>query len=109
MNDILTMFDAAWNLIKSKEHWTQGDSARDRVGWDVGALSPDAVCWCSLGATMKVLGPDPTPYRRQNMAIIHDALRTAMIGNIADFNDHHTHEEVMHRWSLARRALEKNT
>lgn len=39
------------DLLKSEAQWTKGSFARDKDGKEVPYGSPDAVCYCLLGAT----------------------------------------------------------
>lgn len=49
--------DAA-DLIEPPGRWTRGTLARDEHGLPVAAESPDAVCWCALGAVQRVASAD---------------------------------------------------
>lgn len=46
---------AARKLIEEPECWTQGSMARDAAGNALGFRSPDAVCYCALGALDSVI------------------------------------------------------
>lgn len=87
----------AKSLIDSPEKWTQEVFARDAKKQQVEHKSPDAVCFCSLGALSLVAGKDSYDF-----ATARQYLRAA-IGDqfIASFNDDHTHEEVMSAWDKA--------
>jgi hypothetical protein len=50
--------------------WTQGALARDAVGQEVEPDSPDAVCWCLIGAMQRGAGPT-----YPNYAALRDTLR----------------------------------
>jgi len=40
-------------LLREKG-WTQGSSARNKGGWAVQSVSPDATCFCAIGAMFRV-------------------------------------------------------
>ena len=48
---------AARARIADPKNWTQGEMARDGSGKACPARSPNAVCWCAMGA-VKVSGAD---------------------------------------------------
>lgn len=59
--------------------WTQGDIARDVTGRGVIEVAPSAVCWCLMGALLKMNGAD---YRA------HDRLAEALgVHQLPKFND----------------------
>lgn len=79
------------------ERWTQKVGARDCNGKWVRSGGPDAVCWCLTGAC----------YADGNYQAASDAmqlLRTLIGGSVANFNDTHTHAEVI---ALLDRAIAK--
>ena len=93
----------AKKFIDAPEKWTQGSDARTEDGIGVSARSIRAVCYCSVGALQKLHDPidfyDDT--NRHEMAA-YKYLRIAMRNrNIAEFNDCHTHAEVMAAWDKA--------
>lgn len=86
---------AARELIAEPEKWTQGAYARDIEGLSTNESSRRAVCFCSSGAVYRVGGRD---LRRLDAISL---LRRAMGGDIVQFNDSHTHAEVLGRWDTA--------
>lgn len=51
----LRILTGARALLDSPEKWTREVLARDANGGKVGIRSPDAVCYCSLGALTKAM------------------------------------------------------
>lgn len=105
---------AAKALIDTPEKWTQGAYARDEEGLTVFVGDEAAVCFCSIGALARTerLHNVPDPHELGRRATIralrpsHDPILAA--GLIADFNDTHSHSEVMAMWDRAiKRAAEE--
>lgn len=44
------LIDGMIELLSKPERWTQGEFARNTAGSPVSSTSPDACCWCVLGA-----------------------------------------------------------
>ena len=84
------ILEAARALIAKPEHWCKGAQALDATGTVRRPCSRLAVRWCSLGATDRV-----TRYKgiRADNAL-YSALGMPPEG-IANFNDSHTHAEVL--------------
>lgn len=82
--EILT---AARALIAEPERWTQGAYARDAAGVPVDDSAETAICWCASGALFKFSSLPGADRARSAVASI--------VGPIPDFNDHHTHAEVL--------------
>lgn len=86
-------------LIKAKEvitdpkNWTQGKFARNALGKTACPTDFDAVCFCSLGA-LKRIGKSSSFHLQLR-------LNEAVGGSIVDYNDSHTHEQVMEVWDKA--------
>lgn len=80
-------------VIKDPKNWTQGTFARNSLGEAAGAISSSAVCFCSLGALKRI----------EWSSSFHLQLRLneAACGSIVDYNDTHTHEQVMEVWDKA--------
>ena len=87
----LEILEAARALIAEPEHWCQGAQALDATGTVRRPCSRLAVRWCSLGATDRV-----TRYKgiRADNAL-YSALGMPPDIGIANFNDSHTHAEVL--------------
>jgi hypothetical protein len=84
---------AARELISDPSRWTQGAAARNDAGNETNSTSPDATCFCSLGAITKVVGA-PGERRRVVKNLLREGLPEGH-SYIAVFNDTHTHEEVL--------------
>jgi len=54
---ILKIIRDARDLISDESRWTRGSFARDRQGYYVQTKSPEAVCWCAVGALIKCIPP----------------------------------------------------
>lgn len=99
ISEILT---AAKAVIQDPVNWIRNDFAWDMHGNSLDdGTAHDAVCFCSLGALQKITqhqSGDSTdvPYYQ---AV--DYLYQAVGGNVVEFNDIHTHEEVMNAWDKA--------
>ena len=89
----------AKSLIDTPDKWTQGEFATDRNGTPVDPDSAAAQCFCSLGALWR----QDTIYWATSQRV---HLLEAMGGNIAQFNDNHSHAEVMSAWDKAIAAAE---
>lgn len=77
--------------------FTKGASARNSKGKAVHGESPEACQWCSIGAVYSVI-----PSTKQYMADgACDILRPFMGGCIINYNDSHTHAEVLSKWDEA--------
>jgi hypothetical protein len=92
---------AARKLIIDPSHWTQGAFGRDSAGrkrWD--GFHPDCTRWCASGALEKVTGK---PLPKSAMRPLQEVMDSV---DIATFNDHHTHAEVLAAFDEAIAKLE---
>lgn len=87
----------AKTIIENPENWTQEHLARDHVGYPTDPNANCAVCFCSVGALRKA----HIPWTDTSYMDASRFLFTAMNGNVPEFNDTHTHAEVMHAWDKA--------
>jgi hypothetical protein len=95
----LEILKAAREKIAKPENWTKGFAARNIHGHVTAAVARNAVCWCCLGA-MWSLNAD-------GYLNAEDAFRAATgEDSIANFNDTHTHAEVLAAFDKAIAALE---
>ena len=79
----------AWQLLEDPKHWTKDAFARNKDGQEVDESSPDAVCWCVVGACRKL-------YTYEERKKIYDRLRPAVPYNVVmDWNDNNTHAIVL--------------
>ena len=89
-------------VIADPKHWTQGQYAKDVKGYSTGPSTPDAVCWCSLGALDKVAHEENTYSTHLTtagyLAVVADECGYS---GIPDFNDNSSHETVMKAWDKA--------
>lgn len=77
-----------WELLSDESRWTKTKMARDAAMLVVPYDDPSAVCWCLVGALRK------TSTNGTNFFGAWQKLED-MCGHIADFNDSHTHAEVI--------------
>jgi hypothetical protein len=92
MNPVTDILVRARKLIEKPENWTQEHYARNVAGEQTSTQAADAVCWCAIGAVLRA--DDTYPYS-EAVGIASDLLRDAMGMHPADFNDSHTHPEVL--------------
>ena len=102
MTDTVTILKAARDLIAKPENWTKGAFARSAKGNRVRAAYKGAVCFCSIGALMKVKGEDYT----DAINFLRRELPDGSMGIMA-FNDSHSHAEVLDLFSKAITAAEE--
>lgn len=88
---------AARAIIANEENWTQGAYAEDKDGSSIGVNCSNAVCFCSIGAILKIT---ISPFDAMKV------LRNHMGDSIIAFNDGHTHKEVLAAWDEAIASLE---
>lgn len=98
VREILTQ---ALDLLRDPKRWTQGAYARDANGGKVGALNPNAVCWCENGALIKCGGGDR--FGGGLTAQLIDLFRSESAGPVHT-NDDKGHAAVMQQLS---RLIEK--
>lgn len=80
------------NLIGTKDKWTQDTWAKDAAGNKCRENSPDAVCYCLVGAIRRCTdGPD---YEDAYIAI-RKCLGACSNSCLVEFNDTHTYEQVI--------------
>ncbi|WP_454813801.1 DUF6197 family protein [Labrys neptuniae] len=98
----LEILKQARELISVPERWTRGESARDYNGDYVAENSPSAVCWCALGSMSAVNGGHGGGIYSAARDLLVQAISPipaltegGAIGIVAEFNDSHTHAEVL--------------
>ena len=86
------LLNLAADLIEQKG-WTQGAMALDAAGTPTKALSPDAVCYCTLGALAKAAGG----HERVEGRLVSTLAKQLKVYSIVDWNDTpgRTKEEVI--------------
>lgn len=98
---ILDLLEKAHALIKDPAHWTQAAAARDADGKPCPPDSPDAVCFCSVGAICRVTY-EPV-VKSTLLAVVRGQIdpEDSMKYSLTVFNDHSDHAEVMQAWERA--------
>lgn len=86
----------ARDLLTDREHWAQDWFAYDNSGLFVDPTDEGATCWCSIGAICKVEGitnhnASKALFRLNGVLKVH----FNWWSSVADYNDTHTHEEVL--------------
>jgi hypothetical protein len=92
-----SMFLAAFALVSDPKTWTQGISARDANGEYISEDEKAAVSFCSLGAINRT-GFDVGAYAGWLSQSLNRFCIEHRGRNIADYNDSHTHVEVVTLW-----------
>lgn len=92
----LEILTAARVKIADEKNWCQGEYARDVGGNRVYVYGSLVCSWCSVGSLRSTSGDSTASY---NSAM--DYLAEAMEAPIPDFNDSHTHSEVLAAWDKA--------
>lgn len=96
-------------LIEKPENWTQGVEARNVHGEDVSVLSHEACRWSLIGAVRYVVCSGDS-YDSELSRAARQALRKAggmaLLSDAYDFNDTHTHAEVLSLFDRAIAAAE---
>lgn len=90
------------DLLEPPGNWTTGTYARNADGRGVGEISPIATCWCLRGGVARLLGGLYT-HRYLVHGLAEVEVRLKRLANreidvemsVADFNDTHTHREVL--------------
>lgn len=108
MTNVAEFLIGAKKLIEDPAKWTKGWFARTSFNGMVGSLDERATCFCSLGALERYDGHE-LPINKYNpltgdphiSRFAQDALQEVMGCAVEDFNDEHSHEEVMQKWDEA--------
>lgn len=102
MSDILETLKAAREKISDPSRWTQEWFAKrkdeDGTFKDTDATSRAAVCWCSSGAIRAVLNVDDFGFISEDFAI---PFGFSSLRDLENFNDTHTHVEVLAAFDAA--------
>ncbi len=85
----------ARKLIEKPENWTQGAAARAKDGGETYCEGVYAVCFCAVGAIRR-----SEPGGCWGLLRAADYLRD-VCANIPEFNDNHTHAEVLAKFDEA--------
>lgn len=97
--DAAEVLRAARKLIEQPDAWIKGNSAIDKYGHYISPWSKDAVCFCALGAVECATHKLNATYEVDQLA--RDFLYRAIRTSIADYNDTHTHKQVIGRFDRA--------
>lgn len=100
----------AKELISDPNKWTKESFARNKDNKPVEYLSPDATCFCAIGAIRKV-GYSNESFTKTLPAEIklqREVQKNTIFAEVASFNDFllTTHEEVLHLFDKAIEAAE---
>jgi hypothetical protein len=87
-------------LIDTPSKWTTGAWAKNAAGTHVMPENPGSVCFCTTGAMFRIEHDLNLHDVTLNKAVeyVKGAMNTR---HIPDFNDSHTHAEVMAAWENA--------
>src|ERR1700743_869307 len=88
----LEILKDARELIADPSRWTQDSYARDVDGKTTDPINPDAVCWCAVGAIMKVKGSVGSVIIQRPLGPLAEYTNGT---SLISFNDNHTHAEVL--------------
>lgn len=104
-DQVIDLLTAARQRITDPKHWTMLVTARDAAGFRRPPTSPEAVCWCAIGAIVAELYIKHPPVNvscfltpkavRVRNTVVSVLTRSMGDDTIGDFNDTHTHEEVL--------------
>jgi hypothetical protein len=85
--------------IADPSKWTKGAFARNKHGAAVASTDPEAVCWCSFGAitAVEVLSAESRVF-----------LARILPSNIATWNDHSSHDQILAGFDLAIAKAKQN-
>lgn len=99
----------AKTLISKPENWTTGFCARNSDGNGIPYTSDEAVCFCSLGAAGRIASMYNHAFGfDEAYSQMRDYLMVAVPYDVPDFNDTHSHIEVMELWDKAIALAEKD-
>jgi hypothetical protein len=99
MRPVLDLLTRAQDLIRDPAHWHQGWFAVDADGRECPSDSKQAVCFCSIGAMARA---KPETHQLTQLARKYLQEAIGLEQSIVDFNDTHTHDQVMAMWDRAR-------
>lgn len=111
--EVINALTEAKDLIGDPERWTQGGLARAADDVFVYATDSHAVCWCAYGAVVKVAHGTWTCDRALDAlskaieSITNHPKNEWFPSSIGDFNDQHTHDEVLFAFDRAITILEE--
>jgi len=93
----------ARELISDPERWAQGAWAKNAPGHSVQTRAPEAVSWCAAGAIYRCAGNSDLSIDTREL--LYDVIGSNISPDsghvIAEFNDTHTHAEVLEMFDRA--------
>lgn len=92
--DTVQILKDARALIADEKNWTRNAFARDSKGNEVTPDKEDATCFCAIGALSRVVQQPPYYDLPGERLLGDEAWISGEIG-VAEFNDAHTHEDVL--------------
>lgn len=111
LSEFLTLAKAK---IEDENNWTTGAYARDKEGRAVPSFSEAACKFCSFGAVRSMDKLENVKQLSNDAKVILDGVANELLADsptwagTIDFNDSHTHKEVMNFWDKAiQKATEK--
>ena len=93
----LELVRAVIGLFSDRSKWTQGYYAKTETGRPIDEHHPQATCFCTIGACLKVLGPRQEYCDPPFMSPLLRRIAKNTSGSAAAFNDESTYEQVMAR------------
>lgn len=90
-------------LISDPERWTKGTFARNSENDPVLPDDKQAVCWCAVGSVGKVCETDSEGFGK----VTNELSLIVAPDFIGDFNDTHSHPEVLAMFDKAITKLEE--
>jgi hypothetical protein len=103
----LEILQDSFQRIEKRENWTQLVSARDSSGNEVPSTSIRAVCWCSTGSIFKTL-KENNIHLLNGFDVLEDLFEPFLEKeDLNEFNDDHSHEEVITLWMKVITRLKK--
>jgi hypothetical protein len=102
--EVAELLERAMRLIEKPEAWTRREYARNATGAVVGPGSPDATCWCALGAVAHVGNSPGGAWSGGAWSALNRAAESTGHGrSVAVYlNDNGTHADVL---DMFRRAI----
>lgn len=76
-------------LLSDRTKWTQNSFARDELDESAPLNSPDAVCWCLVGALIKCYGGEQATKLQERISA-HLKINSVLV-----WNDDATYEQVI--------------
>lgn len=98
---------ATKELLSDPERWTWGKYARTSSYTETSPHSPDAVCFCLLGAIAKVGNTSPLSVEQGNISHVVSNAIVPRYYHISDFNDTTDHPTLMATLDRAIASSEK--